>query len=445
MEEECFVAADVAAFDDLVEHLDPACERGPEPLLLALHDALDRIVLLGDVGVRAAHHGDGRVDERGRDEIGDSEQVRVPHGPTDDPAQHVAALLVRRHDAVADDDGHGAAVLGEDPQADVVRGAGKGTVGLAGDLLRCRDERPHHVGVPHGLDALEQREAPFEARAGVDARRRERDQLAAWSLVELHEHEVPDLDEAVLVHRGPTAGAVLGSEIPEDLRVRTTGPGFGHAPEVGVVAEALDALGREAHGVAPDLGCFVVVLVDGDPEPVGIEPEHLCDQLPRPGDGLGLEVVAEAEVAEHLEEGEVAVGAADLVEVVVLATGPDALLDRDRPPVARRLVTHEERLERDHPRVGEQQARVDRDGARRRHHRVAPLREEVEEGHAELVGGHALRAGRRAGHGRQSTAASRGFRSRSARSRSWRSARLPARAWPRDPRRPPPAHRAGAR
>ena len=40
-------------------------------------------------------------------------------------------------------------------------------------------------------------------------------------------------------------------------------------------------------------------------------------------DGLLLEVIAEAEIAEHLEEGVVARGVADIVEIVVLAPGAD--------------------------------------------------------------------------------------------------------------------------
>jgi hypothetical protein len=41
-----------------------------------------------------------------------------------------------------------------------------------------------------------------------------------------------------------------------------------------------------------------------------------------------LEIVAEGEVAEHLEEGVVAGGVADIVEVVVLAAGAHAFLRR---------------------------------------------------------------------------------------------------------------------
>ncbi len=50
------------------------------------------------------------------------------------------------------------------------------------------------------------------------------------------------------------------------------------------------------------------------------------DQLPGKVDGVALEVVAEAEVAQHLEEGVVAAGEADIFKVVVLAAGADALL-----------------------------------------------------------------------------------------------------------------------
>jgi hypothetical protein len=45
--------------------------------------------------------------------------------------------------------------------------------------------------------------------------------------------------------------------------------------------------------------------VAGDPDAVAVEAQDLGGELPRPTDRLGLEVVAEGEVAEHLEEAEV--------------------------------------------------------------------------------------------------------------------------------------------
>src|SRR3546814_20973930 len=65
--------------------------------------------------------------------------------------------------------------------------------------------------------------------------------------------------------------------------------------------------------------------------------------------------VAEAEVPEHLEEAEVPAGAADGVEVVVLAPGADAALHGRGPGrvVGRDLLAEEVRDEGHHPGVHE--------------------------------------------------------------------------------------------
>src|SRR5262249_45587573 len=73
-------------------------------------------------------------------------------------------------------------------------------------------------------------------------------------------------------------------------------------------------------------------------------------------------------------------------EVVVLAAGADALLDRGGAAVRRGLVAHEVGLERHHARVGEQQRVVVRDQAGARHRSVAARGEEVDERSAQLVG-----------------------------------------------------------
>ena len=400
VQEERVVAGDVAAPEHAVEQVEPARQGLTEALLLAAHDPEDQLALLHDLGVRTAHHLDGGLDQRRRDELLGAEQERVAHRAPDDAPQHVAALLVRRHHAVGDEERHRAAVLGEDAQRDVARGPGERAVLDAGDGLRRRDQRPEDVDVPHRRGVLQHGEVALEPGAGVDARRRQRHQLAVRLGVELHEHEVPDLDVAVLVLGRAGGGTELGAEVPEDLRARAARAGVGHAPEV-VVAEALDALGGQPDGVAPDGLGFVVGGVDGHPEALGIEAEHLGVELPRPLDRLALEVVAEAEVAQHLEEREVAVGATDVVEVVVLAAGAHALLHRSRPAVRRGLVTDEVGLERHHARVREQQRVVVRDQARRRDEAVVAGREEVEEDGAQLVGSSDGSA--RRGHGTNRT------------------------------------------
>jgi hypothetical protein len=231
--------------------------------------------------------------------------------------------------------------------------------------------------------ALKEHERALQAHAAVDARCREIGSGTVGSLVVLHEDRVPELEEPVFaaVRRSPT-GTELGPEVVEDLAGWTTRSRVGHAPEVGV-AHALHPLRRQADEVAPDRLGFVVCLVHRDPQPVGVEVEHLRHELPRPRDGFLLEVVAEAEVPEHLEEAEVAVRATDVIEVVVLASDAHALLHRGGSRVRRPLLPDEIGDEWDHPRVREHRGRrVRRDEAGRFDRGVAALDEEVEEGAA---------------------------------------------------------------
>jgi hypothetical protein len=110
------------------------------------------------------------------------------------------------------------------------------------------------------------------------------------------------------------------------------------------------------------------------PEPFGVQAEAFGHQPPGVTDGTLLEVVAEGEVAHHLEEGQVALGRADDVDV----GRAKALLHRDRAPVGRDLLFGEVGLEGHHARDGEQQGGVVRDQAGRGHDGVVVRGEVVE-------------------------------------------------------------------
>jgi hypothetical protein len=118
--------------------------------------------------------------------------------------------------------------------------------------------------------------------------------------------------------------------------------------------------------------------------------QTLGQQLPGQRDRLGLEVVAEREVAEHLEERVVPQRRPDVVEVVVLAAHAHALLRRRRARVVALLAAEEDVLELVHPRVREEQRRVvARHERRARDDGVAVAAEEVQEAAADLAGTHA--------------------------------------------------------
>ena len=99
-------------------------------------------------------------------------------------------------------------------------------------------------------------------------------------------------------------------------------------------------------------------MIDGDRELVFGQPEFLGDQGPGPFDCVGLEVVAEGEVAEHFEEGVVAGGITHIVEVVMLAAGTHAFLRAGGAGIGALFSTGEHILELHHARIGKHQGGV---------------------------------------------------------------------------------------
>ena len=128
------------------------------------------------------------------------------------------------------------------------------------------------------------------------------------------------------------------------------------------------------------------VVIDGDEELVLRQTELLGDQVPGELDGALLEVIAEGEVAEHLEEGVVARGVAHIVEIVVLAAGAHAFLRRRRRAVGALLDAGEDVLELHHAGIGEHQGRVvARHEGARGHDLMAVLGKVIEEGRPDFV------------------------------------------------------------
>ena len=142
--------------------------------------------------------------------------------------------------------------------------------------------------------------------------------------------------------------------IVEHLGTGAAGAGVAHLPEIGGLAQAHKAFRIDADLLQPDIRGFVVILIYRDPELVLGQLQFLRQKLPGKADGLALEVIAEAEVAEHLEEGVVPAGVADILEIVVLAAGAHAALATGGAYVRAFLLSQEHVLELHHAGVGEQ-------------------------------------------------------------------------------------------
>ena len=362
-ERECILGRDVSLGRDFVEELHPARKRLRETLFLRTERFADRLPVRLELRVPLAHLLD--------DDVGKSPQVFEPDLPrlldsaADDAPEDVTPALVRGHDAVADEAGHPAPVVGED--AVRLRGHLVRVPGNAALLLDPGHDRLVAVGLVDrpGGHPLHDRGQSLEAHARVDVLLRERRQRPVGLELVLHEDEVPELEEAVAARaRGRAAGiatAVLLAPVEVDLRVGPARPRPADRPEVLAAREGDDPLARDADlEPVPDRDLVLaeaelrIAGVHSRPDALPLELQVVLDELGRELDRALLEVLAEREVPEHLEEREVVAVEPDLLDV----GRAEALLRRGRERRGRLLAAEEVRHLRLHPRGGEQRRGV---------------------------------------------------------------------------------------
>ena len=382
------LAVSFQCLDLLVEQVHALVERRSEAVFLDADDLLDVVVLgdeLAEVAGIAVDVDDG-VNGALEELVLDAEHAAVADGAAQDAAQHVAAALIRRQDAVHDHDSHGARVVGDDLQRDVRLLVL--AVLDACDLGRVLDDRVEKIRLEVRLLVLNDGREALEAAARIDVLMGEILVGAVLLAVVLREDEVPDLEVAVAVAAdgaGRRAAAALLTEVDVDLGVRAA-RARADFPEV--VVHLDDVVLREARLGLPDLDGFRVIRVDRDPELVLRQLDDLRQEFPGPGNGLALEIIAEREVAEHLEEAEVT-SVADVIDVVraqalLAGAGADLLHGLGALVVLLELV---------HAGVCEQQRGVVGHEGGRRAELAALGLEELEEVLANLGGGHGLVVG----------------------------------------------------
>jgi len=336
----------------VVEDAEAGRERTLEALFLVGDGLLDEALLGAQVGVVPAH----LLDHRGRyirqERLVEPNQLAKAGGAAQDHAQHIAAALIARQDAVADEEGHGAAVVGDGAIAEQMLPAVR--VALAEELLDAIHDRAKRIRVVIVVLALHDTGQPLQSRACVDARCGQGNHLSAGLLIKLHEDQIPDLQvfvvviDASLVLRGQVAPVVV------DLRVRAAGTGIAHGPPVVLLAEAENAVRRHPD-VNPQALGFVVVFEDRKPKPLQGQLPAVDQQVPGVLNGLALEVIAKRKVAQHLEERVVPWAWPDVVEIVVLTADAHALLAGGRALIGSLLHAQEDIFELDHAGVDQQQ------------------------------------------------------------------------------------------
>src|SRR5258708_10906502 len=143
----------------------------------------------------------------------------MAHRTAHDPAQYVAAALVRRQHAVGNQEGRGAQMVGDDPE----RRGGLLLRSLPEGGSCCIDQVTEKIGLEDAVDALQDAGHAFQPEASVDRGTRQRLALFLRHLLELHEDEIPEFEEAIAVllrAARRTAPDVLAT-VDQNLRTRT--------------------------------------------------------------------------------------------------------------------------------------------------------------------------------------------------------------------------------
>ncbi len=196
---------------------DAAREHLAEALFLGGGQRLDRGLLLAQFRVGRRHDGLQGGQELGQERAIHPELDAVAHGAAQNFAHHVAAALPAGSRAVRDAEEDRARVVGDAPHAHV--GGGVGAIAAPAEALDAREQGREDVGAEVVGHVLGDGGDAFEAQADVDVLARQRLQHPAVATVELREHAVADLEEALRQRRqaGGRGQGLPRRLIPVDL------------------------------------------------------------------------------------------------------------------------------------------------------------------------------------------------------------------------------------
>jgi len=121
---------------------------------------------------------------------------------------------------------------------------------------------------------------------------------------------------------------MLFTMIEKDFRTRATRPRWPHHPEIIVGGNANDTVIRQTCHFLPDVGGFVIGVVDGHQQPILGDVQFAGDQFPCKWDRVVFKIIAERKIAQHFEKGVVTGGIADIVQIIMFAACAHTFLCR---------------------------------------------------------------------------------------------------------------------
>ena len=346
-EPECVFAVDNAVFKFALDafKLAHAVDKGAlEACLLRVKLHNDMLCILFELGVYIAVIRDNDLCYPAEGIFAHAELHCVPERTADEPSQDIALIDIGGGYApgVAEQEGCGTDMIRNN--AECLDRIGIILIILAGKLgYLCKDINKC-IGIIDALSSLKGRNRPFKAHAGIYVLLFKGTQRLVDGLEVFHEYVIPDFKIlAAGAGRIAALAALFLARIEEYLGIGAAGTARTGDPPVMLCAEIEDMGGIHAHFDPAIMGIgitgrILIALEAGEIQPVLVDSEPLLigEQLPAPGNGFLLKIIAERPVPEHLEEGQMAC-VADRINI----TGTDAFLDVGKPLAGRMSRTHE--------------------------------------------------------------------------------------------------------
>ena len=173
------------------------------------------------------------------------------------------------------------------------------------------------INLKEVVNSLSDTGKSFKSHTCVDIGMGKRCIIVVSVVFKLSKNKVPELDKSVALTAYMTVGtsaAVFLTPVVVNLRTRTAGA-CAVLPEVILLAEANHMALLNSDLLCPDVVSLVVVKIDADIKLFGIHFHYFGAEFPRPAYSVMLEIIAEREIAEHLEISSVTCGLADIFNI----------------------------------------------------------------------------------------------------------------------------------
>src|SRR5579884_785222 len=228
----------------------------------------------------------------------------MPNGAAQNTTEDVAAPLITRQNAIGSEEDKRPRVVGEDAQGDV--GLFALAIACLSQYREMINNGAEEVGIEDRFLALHHHRETLKTHARVDIFLRQRCTRTIEVLIILHEDEVPDLQEALAITTRLTispATTVLYPAIIINLRVWST---RSRSPwrSPPVIFQAYNRLIWITGHLVPIDRCFIIIGMDRGIQTIRGQAYSLCQKLPGKGNRLTLKVIADREIAKHLEKGQ---------------------------------------------------------------------------------------------------------------------------------------------